>query len=83
MAKQAGQMSDEPTSDELASSAVERGVAKTIGRPLGALAGVLGFGMAIASFGSGEHAAGVGWLTLGAFGFAMMAVGNAAADSAA
>ena len=83
MAKQAGPMSEAEKAEEAASEAVERGVAKTIGRPLGAIAGVLGFGMAIASFGSGAHAAAVGWLTLGAFGFAMMAVGNSAADSAA
>lgn len=82
MAKQAGPMSEAEKAEAGASQAAERSVARTVGRPLGAIAGVLGFGLAIAAFGGGAHAAAVAWLSLGAFGFAMMAVGNAAADSA-
>jgi multidrug transporter EmrE-like cation transporter len=77
-------MSEEEKAEAAASAAMERSVARTIGRPLGGLLGVVGFGLAIACLGFGveAHAAAVGWATLGAFGFAMMAVGNAAVDSA-
>ena len=84
MAKQAGPMTEDEKAEAAASQAVERSVARALGRPLGGLLGVVGFGLAVACFGFGTdaHAAAVGWATLGAFGFAMMAVGNSAADSA-
>lgn len=83
MANQTGSVTEAEAAEAAASAAAERSVAKTVGKPLGAVAGLLGFGLAIAAFGSGDHARAVAWLTLGAFGFAMMAVGRDAAGSAA
>ncbi len=83
MAKRVGSVSDEEAVESAASLAAERTVARTIGRPVGVLAGVLGFGLGLAALGSGDHAAAVGWLTLGSFGFAMLAVGSDAAGPAA
>jgi hypothetical protein len=76
MVKQASPAATELTPEEAASRAAERAVASTVGRPLGLVAAVLGFGLGLAALGSGQFTAAVGWLTLGSWGLAAAAVGR-------
>ena len=78
MAKQSSAGSD--SQEAQASAAATRSVAATVGRPLGLILGILGFGLGLGAFGSGSFTAAVGWLSLGALGFAMAAVGRDAAQ---
>ena len=79
MAKTTTSAAVEPTPEEAASRAVEAAVARSLGRPLGLVAGVLGFGLGLAALGSGQFMAAIGWLSLGSWGLAAAAVGRDAA----
>jgi hypothetical protein len=80
MAKQSSAATD--AQEAQASQAATRAVAATVGRPLGLILGVLGFGLGLGAFGGGDFTAAVGWLSLGGLGFAMAAVGRDSAQPA-
>lgn len=77
MAKQSS-AATEPTAEDGAARAFERLVASRVGRFVGLVLGILGFGLGLAALGTGAFVASVGWLGLGSLGFAMAAVGREA-----